>query len=216
MNKGGGALGFWAKVSSRGKIKGVRHLREVHSQSQFSFMVSYGWLGTGFDTAAGAPCFLCVVPAAMWAVPLLKWDVRFTFKKTCLLCSGMPLTLDGSLNRFAPRHTRGLWWLQFWRLWPAGLRFLTEPCSFCASRSWRTLGKKRQQKITTHARTHRHTASVLPRSFSPFKKKCFANTRAEEQFINLDDGIFTGGGNVPGVIDRCWLFHTQSSNATSS
>lgn len=65
MNKGGGALGFWAKVSSRGKIKGVRHLREVHSQSQFSFMVSYGWLGTGFDTAAAAPCFLCVVPAAM-------------------------------------------------------------------------------------------------------------------------------------------------------
>lgn len=30
--EGRGALGFWAKVSSLGKIKGVWHLREVYSQ----------------------------------------------------------------------------------------------------------------------------------------------------------------------------------------
>lgn len=51
-----------------------------------------------------------------------------------------------------------------------------------------------------HARTH---SKRTAKKFLTFLKKSFVNTRAEEQFINLDDGIFTGGGNVPGVIDHC-------------
>lgn len=79
---------------------------------------------------------------------------------------------------------------------PQAFAFCRSPAPsvrLAADADWK---KKRQQKITTHARTHARTHSKrTAKKFLTFsKKKCFVNTRAEEQSINLDDGIFTGGG----------------------
>lgn len=54
----------------------------------------------------------------------------------------------------------------------------------------------------THTRTDTQQAHCQEVSHFFFFFNVFVKTQAEEQFINPDDGIFTGGGNVPGVISN--------------
>lgn len=160
MNKGKGALGFWSKVSSPGKIKVIRHLREVYSQPSFSFMVSCGWLGTGFDTTATVACFLCVLPRCAVGTSsrqllLPQWDVKVSFNTIfCALNCLSPFFLFlGSFNCFIPEHTRGLWWLQFWLLISCRPPFLAafsppvQPASATEEKTHRTFSQTRIEHL---------------------------------------------------------------------
>lgn len=164
MNKGKGALGFWSKVSSPGKIKVTRHLREVYSQPSFSFMVSYGWLGTGFDTTATVACFLCVLPTVLWALQAGSFCSYNEMLRSLSTPSFMLWTAShlfflffflilGSFNCFIPEHTRGLWWLQFWLLISCRPPFLAafpppvQPASATEEKTHRTFSQTRIEHL---------------------------------------------------------------------
>lgn len=87
-------------------------------------MVSYGWFGTGFDTAAAAR-FLCTLPhCAVGTSSWSQWDGRLLLKNH-ILCSETCLTFIGTFTFNSRTHQR-LWRLQIWLLISCRPPFLAE------------------------------------------------------------------------------------------